>query len=83
MNLWLWAALALLAGEVPLLWRLLRGHLIGALAALQQGQVVTVLVLLSTALGIHQPSFFDLALALSLLSAPGGLVFARFLERWA
>jgi multicomponent Na+:H+ antiporter subunit F len=26
--------------------------------------------------------FFDLALALALLSFAGGLVFARFLERW-
>ena len=83
MNVWLWAALGLLLGELPLFWRVARGPLVGALVALQQAQVMTVLALASIALGIHQPSFFDLALALALLGAPAGLVFARFVERWA
>jgi multisubunit Na+/H+ antiporter MnhF subunit len=40
------------------------------------------LILLLIAQGIHRPPFFDLALAAALLSFAGGLVFARFFERW-
>jgi multisubunit Na+/H+ antiporter MnhF subunit len=32
--------------------------------------------------GLHRSGVFDLALVLALLSFGGGLVFARFLERW-
>jgi multicomponent Na+:H+ antiporter subunit F len=32
--------------------------------------------------GFGRLPFFDLALTLALLSFAGGLVFARFLERW-
>ncbi|MGH2929318.1 MAG: monovalent cation/H+ antiporter complex subunit F [Candidatus Dormibacteraceae bacterium] len=82
MNVWLWTALVLLAAEVPLLWRLVRGPLLGSLVALQQAQVVSVLVLMVLAEGIDQPAFFDLAVALALLAPAGGLVFARYMERW-
>jgi multisubunit Na+/H+ antiporter MnhF subunit len=30
----------------------------------------------------HQPSIIDLSLALGLLSLPGSLLLAHFLERW-
>jgi len=41
-----------------------------------------LLVLLVLAQAYDRSIYFDLALALALLSFAGGLVFARFLERW-
>jgi multicomponent Na+:H+ antiporter subunit F len=32
--------------------------------------------------GFNRPSFYDLPLTLALLSFGGGMVFARFLQRW-
>jgi multicomponent Na+:H+ antiporter subunit F len=43
---------------------------------------VDTLVLLVLAAGYEQAIFFDLAVVLALLTFAGGLVFARFLERW-
>lgn len=83
MSVWYGAGAVLLLAQVQLLWRLTHGGLLGALAALQAAQVLTVLALMCLAVGLDQSSFLDLAVALALLSAPGGLVFARFLERWA
>lgn len=83
MSIWYAAALAFILAQAQLLWRLARGELLGALAALQTAQVCSVMALMCLAEGLGQPSFLDLAVALALLAAPGGLVFARFLERWA
>lgn len=83
MSVWYAAALVLILAQVQLLWRLARGRLLGAIAALQAGAVLSVLVLMCLSEGMGQTSFLDLAVALALLTAPGGLVFARFLERWA
>jgi multisubunit Na+/H+ antiporter MnhF subunit len=52
------------------------------LVGLELASVIVCLVLLLIAQGIHRPPFFDLALAAALLSFAGGLVFARFFERW-
>ena len=52
-----------------------------AALALLAGTVDT-LVLLLLAQAYDRAIYFDLALALALLSFAGGLVFARFLERW-
>ncbi|MEA2508926.1 MAG: multicomponent Na+:H+ antiporter subunit [Actinomycetota bacterium] len=52
------------------------------LVGLELASVIVCLILLLLAQGLHRPPFFDLALALALLSFAGGLVFARFLERW-
>jgi multicomponent Na+:H+ antiporter subunit F len=52
------------------------------LVGLELASVIVCLILLLVAEGLHRPSFFDLALALAMLSFAGGLVFARFLERW-
>jgi multicomponent Na+:H+ antiporter subunit F len=40
------------------------------------------LVLMLLAVAYHRSIYLDLALALALLTFAGGLVFARFLERW-
>ena len=81
-TLWVGSAVALLVCQVPLLLAIARGRPMGALVALQQAAVVTVLVLVSITEAIRRPAFFDLGLALALLAPGGGLLFARFLERW-
>jgi multicomponent Na+:H+ antiporter subunit F len=82
MNEWVVAALALLAGLVPCGWLCLRGHPVNRLIGLELAGVLDTLVLLLLAEGFHRQVYFDLALALALLSLASGLVFARFLERW-
>jgi multicomponent Na+:H+ antiporter subunit F len=60
----------------------LRGDIADRLVGLEAGGLIAALILLLGAVGFHRQSFTDLALALALLSFGGGLVFARFLERW-
>ncbi len=59
-----------------------RGDVGARLVAAQLSSVVTILiaVLLSTSYG--RDFFIDVALILSIMVVIGGLVFARFLERW-
>jgi multisubunit Na+/H+ antiporter MnhF subunit len=52
------------------------------LAALETAGVINTLALLVLAEGFQRIPFVDLALAMALLAFAGGLVFARFLERW-
>jgi multicomponent Na+:H+ antiporter subunit F len=82
MNEWILAALALLAGLVPCGWLCLRGDPVNRLVGLELAGVLDTLVLLLLAEGFDRQVYFDLALALALLSLASGLVFARFLERW-
>jgi multicomponent Na+:H+ antiporter subunit F len=44
--------------------------------------VLLTLALLTLAEAMQRPIFLDLALTQALLSFGGGLVFARFFERW-
>jgi multisubunit Na+/H+ antiporter MnhF subunit len=82
MNIWNWTALLFLFGLLPCGWVMWRAPLSDALVALQMANGLCVLVLLLIAQGMARPSFFDLALALALLSFPGTLLFAHFFERW-
>jgi multicomponent Na+:H+ antiporter subunit F len=82
MNEWVLAALALLAGLVPCGWLCLRGDPVNRLVGLEMAGIIDTLVLLLLAEAFHRQVYFDLALALALLSLASGLVFARFLERW-
>jgi multicomponent Na+:H+ antiporter subunit F len=59
----------------------LRGSPVDRLVGLELAGTVDTLVLL-LAQAYDRAIYFDLALALALLSFAGGLVFARFLERW-
>jgi multicomponent Na+:H+ antiporter subunit F len=81
-NEWLLAALALLAGLVPCGVVCLRGDPVNRLVGLEMAGTVDTLVLLLLAQAYHRVIYLDLALALALLSFAGGMVFARFLERW-
>jgi multisubunit Na+/H+ antiporter MnhF subunit len=49
---------------------------------LETAGILESVILLLLAESSHRASFFDIAVAMSLLSAGGGLVFVRFLERW-
>ena len=60
----------------------LRGGPVDRLVGLELAGTVDTLVLLVLAQAYDRSIFFDLALALALLSFASGLVFARFLERW-
>jgi multicomponent Na+:H+ antiporter subunit F len=82
MDEWTVAALALLAGLVPCGVVCLRGGPVDRLVGLELAGTVDTLVLLLLAQAYDRAIYFDLALALALLSFAGGLVFARFLERW-
>ena len=82
MNPWLLAAVVLLIGLVPCAIVCLRGSPMERLVGLEMAGTVDTLLLLVLAEGYDQAIFFDLALVLAVLTFAGGLVFARFLERW-
>lgn len=82
MNEWLGAAFIFLLALVPCGVVCLRGGPVDRLVAFELAQVVAVLAFLSLAQGMGQDAFFDLGLLLAVLSFPGSLLFARFLERW-
>jgi multicomponent Na+:H+ antiporter subunit F len=82
MNVWLIAALVLLLGFIPCIVVLWRAPVVDALVALNLAWLLATLELVLLSEGLHRPEDFDLALVLAALSFGGGLVFARFLERW-
>ena len=82
MNGWLVAATVLLAAELLLALACFRGQPMDSLVALEATGVVTALVLLLLAAGLHRSSFVDLALVLAVLAYVGSLTFVRFTERW-
>ncbi len=83
MNVWLAADIGLLLGVVPCALLILRSSDVADwTVALQLGGVIIALALLLLAQGLKRPSFFDLSVALALLSFPAGLMFAHFIERW-
>jgi len=79
---WLLAAVALIVGLVPCAIVCYRGTPMERLVGLELAGTVDTLILLVLAEGYHQAIFFDLAVVLAVLSFAGGLVFARFMERW-
>ena len=82
MNEFAVAALVLLAGLVPCGVVCLRGDPLSRLVGLEMAGVVDILLLLLLARAYDRATYYDVALALTLLSFAGGMVFARFLERW-
>ena len=82
MNVWLVATFGLLAALIPCALVTVRSGRFDRLVALQLATVITVLALVTLALGLGRPSFMDLPLMLALLAFPGTLAFARTLERW-
>lgn len=82
MNVWLVCAGVLLVALVPCAVTCLRGPPTDRLVGLQMGSLILTLELILLAQGFQRVPFYDLAVALALLAFGGGLVFARFLERW-
>jgi len=82
-SAWLYAAAGFAACLVPCAFVALRArNVVDRVVALEMTAACETLGLLVLAEGFERAIFFDLALALALLSFGGGLVFARFLERW-
>lgn len=82
MNPWLLCSFILLFLMIPCFIVCLRGDVVNRFVALQAASAMTAIVLLLLAEGYSRASFVDLALTMALLAFGGGLVFARFLERW-
>jgi len=81
-NVWLEGAIALIIGLIPCGIVAFRGDSTNRLVGLEAATVVVVMTMMLLAEGYHRSFLFDLALMLALLSFGGGMVFARFLERW-
>jgi multisubunit Na+/H+ antiporter MnhF subunit len=81
-NAFVWAAVGLLVGYVPLLYVVARRRPIDGLVALELGGILLVLVLLCLAEGFHRSFGYSVAIVAAVMSWAGGLVFARFLGRW-
>lgn len=79
---WLVAIVAALPALLVPLWGTLRGGVAHRLAAVQLASVVTALILVLMSFAFDQTSLIDLPLTLVLLSLPGALMLAHFLERW-
>jgi multicomponent Na+:H+ antiporter subunit F len=81
-NAWLIAALALLPPLAGACFAAAWGQLPMRLAAIPLTGTLTVVILMLLAKAVDQPSFFDLPLALVLVSYPGTLLYTHFVERW-
>jgi multisubunit Na+/H+ antiporter MnhF subunit len=81
-NLWITAAAGMIFALIPLGIVVFHGDPVERLVGLEMAGMIDTLLIVLLAEGFHQPSFYDLALALALLALGGGLVFTRFLERW-
>ncbi len=82
MSPWIIAATVLVLALVPCGIVCARGTPLNRLAGLEAAGSLEVMTFLLLAEGYHRAPFFDPALTLALLTFAGGLVFARFFERW-
>ena len=82
MTVWMVAAISLLPPVGAALAAALRGPVGQRLVAVQLATALASLLLALTTWAFDQPSFIDLALTLTVLSLPGTLLMALFLERW-
>jgi multicomponent Na+:H+ antiporter subunit F len=83
-NVWLIAATVLLLSLIPcgLVCFGSTGSPIDRLISFELASVIDTIVFLLLAQGFGRDVYFDLALALALLSLAGALVFSHFMERW-
>jgi multisubunit Na+/H+ antiporter MnhF subunit len=82
MNIWLMATGVLLAALLPCALVAFRAEALDRLIAVELAGTITALLIVTLAQALGRPTLFDLALALAVLSVPGTLVYAHFLERW-
>jgi multicomponent Na+:H+ antiporter subunit F len=81
-NAWLMAATALVFALIPCGIVCFKGTAMERMVGLEMAGILDCLILLLLAQGFNNPNFYDLAVALALLTFGGSLVFVRFLERW-
>lgn len=80
--IWRVAALVLGVGLLPCAALVLRGGLADRLVGLEMSAILVAQICVLWAVGIDRVPFVDVGLAVGVLELGGGLVFARFLERW-
>lgn len=81
MNVYLVAALILIAAMLPCLPVCVFGRPIEGIVALELCGALTTLALLCLAEGFHRSVYFSVALVCAVVSWIGGLVFARFADK--
>ncbi|HLH09530.1 MAG TPA: MrpF/PhaF family protein [Terriglobales bacterium] len=82
MNPWLLASIGLAICLIPCGVAVFRGSPIERLLGLEMAGVIVSMFFITFSEALGNPNFYDLALASGLMAFGGGLVFARFLERW-
>ena len=82
MNAFTVAAVALVAGWIPLGYVMLRRRALDGLIALELAGTIAVLVLLCLAEGFHRSFEYGVAVIAAVLSWLSGMVFTRLLGRW-
>jgi multisubunit Na+/H+ antiporter MnhF subunit len=81
MSAWLLASIVLSAGLMACALACLRCEPPAAVAALNVGSVVTVMLMVTLTEAFKRQPFIDLAVVLAPLGLLGSMVFVRFLER--
>lgn len=79
---WVAASAAMVPALAVAVLAALRGTIPRRFAGAQLASSLAVLALVMLTFAIDQPSSIDLALALALLTLPGSLLLALFVERW-
>jgi multisubunit Na+/H+ antiporter MnhF subunit len=82
MNPWLWAAAAMLLALVFSGIVCFRGSVESRVVGLEFTGVIVTLELVLLSQGFDRAAFYDLPLTLAFLSFGGGMVFARYVQRW-
>jgi multisubunit Na+/H+ antiporter MnhF subunit len=82
MNPWLVSATVMLGSLVCALAVIATKEALDGVVALELTGAVVTQIMLLIAVGFGDTSFGDLCVVLAFLSLGGGLVFARFMERW-
>lgn len=80
--LWKLAALLMCLGLVPCAIVTLRGRLLDRLVGLELAGMLVAQICVVWAVAVDRPPFVDVGLTVGVLAFGGGLVFARFFERW-
>ena len=82
MNPWMAAAIALMPPFALALLAASRGRIAARLIGVQLATSFAMIQLVLMSFAFDQSAFIDLPLTLALLTLPGTLLMAMFLERW-
>ena len=82
MNVWLVGALVMALSLVPALVTSLRGRAMDRVVGMALTAILLAQLLVLIAIGERRVAFVDVGVTVALLAFGGGLVFARFFERW-